>query len=172
MDTPTPDWLAELRAGDFLLTSPHEPSLYSRLIRLFTGSQWTHVAMFAGGETLVEALKDGIVYMPVHRYAQGYDIAVCRVSGATPKHRARAVAIMRAWAATETRYGYLDVVRLGLRRVGWPFHGHSIRQTLFCSEAVVLAYQVAGIEISRLPADEVAPADLGQHIVSIHTHSR
>jgi len=65
-----------LQPGDLLLVEGN--SRISTAIKYLTQSTWSHVSLYVGDGTLVEAdLVDGVVRVPVNKYV-GYNLRICR----------------------------------------------------------------------------------------------
>lgn len=78
--------VTHLQPGDILLVEGN--SRVSTAIKYLTQSTWSHVALYVGDGTLVEAdLVNGVVRAPIGKYV-GYNLRICRAVSLTEADRA------------------------------------------------------------------------------------
>lgn len=157
------------RPGDFFVVSYHKPDLFSKVITLLTRSRWTHAGICLGGGRIGEATPAGFVEAPADKYQGIADIAW---SSEDLSDQQRDAICGRAMMAIDMRlpYGWGDVVAIGLAALGVriPPVMNRLRNrgTLFCSQAVAVAWLGAGIRLAP-PGGETAettPAHLAERI--------
>jgi len=102
--------LTHLQPGDLLLVEGN--SRISSAIKYLTQSTWSHVALYVGDATLVEAdLVKGVVRVPLVKYV-GYNLRICRAVNLSDDDRAAVVdyALKRLGYRYDTR-NVFDLVR-------------------------------------------------------------
>jgi hypothetical protein len=155
--------------GDFILT--HRRALPSRVIAFgqtlrFRGARrpfahYTHAAFIAGADgTLLEALGAGITRTSLERYR---DVEYHLVQpDASPAERLNMVRYAEAMWRRHTRYGWVEILSLGLQlltgaRLALTTDGHMI-----CSGFVATALERTDAVFDR-NAGCMMPADLAAH---------
>lgn len=160
------------RHGDFLLT--HRNAFPSRMIAFgqrlrFRGrrrryAHWSHAVIVAGdyGE-LIEALGGGVLRTNINRY-RNVEYHIVHVA-MTDTERAHVVAYAQAMADRHERYGWLEIISLGLQlltgaRLALTTDGHMI-----CSGLVSTGLERTAAIFPRnagcmLPADLAAYYDV------------
>tara|TARA_Y100000780_G_scaffold231096_1_gene255122 strand:- start:97456 stop:98220 length:765 start_codon:yes stop_codon:yes gene_type:complete len=79
-----------LRPGDVLLVEGQQR--FSTAIKYLTQSNWSHAALYIGGNELIEAdLKEGVIRIPVDTY-QGFHTRICRPVNLQPEHLEKIIA--------------------------------------------------------------------------------
>jgi hypothetical protein len=77
--------ISNLQPGDVLLVEGN--SRVSTAIKYLTQSTWSHVSLYVGDGTLVEAdLVEGVISVPVVKYV-GYNLRICRPFNLTDEDR-------------------------------------------------------------------------------------
>ena len=149
--------------GDYVVIHYHQQGIAARVIGWVTRSRWTHAATYLGDGLVGEATRHGYIISTLAGYEQSADLAWSTFT-ATPEQRAQIVAVCRGFDAVNVAYGWTDLAAIALHQAGIrpPAVRRRLRDKrhLFCSQAVALATELAGVELT--PADywTVTPADL------------
>ena len=165
-----------LKTGDIILFSSHL-SLFGRVIRIFTRSQWTHVGVVIRFNdpfdvvTLWEADQGvGCVYLTnlgsrVKQFRG--DITVRHLKGIELSD-----SDIAALYNIREKFKYLKYERLPFIQLlrsaldyGWGFFGkNQVRDLseLFCSELVAETLQQLGLLSKELPSNEYVPGDFSE----------
>lgn len=159
---------AALRTGDLLFAAGEYP--FSRLIRRFTGSPWSHVGLvFRLPEIdrilLLESVEDmGVRFAPLSKYLKSYfrgrpyrgALVLARVEGS----EALASELGHFGIDQLTRpYDWYETVRI----MGRLLFGRARRirdRAYLCSELVYECYLHAGLKLNTNPRGFVSPQDL------------
>lgn len=115
------------------------PNLFGWVIRIFTWSRYCHAFIYIGGGKIVEAQPRGARIGELSEYA-GMP-AVWSQDALSAGEAARVVGY--ALSMVGTPYGFLDLVAIGLARLGLPY-GWVLRRALdtrtaICSQLVAMA---------------------------------
>ncbi|MCC3771515.1 hypothetical protein [Streptomyces sp. UNOC14_S4] len=153
----------QLKPGDVVLTRGTEA--ISRAICLMDGSEVSHAALAVDGDTLAEAVGEGLRTIPYARALEGHDLLVGR-SLAAPADMAPVLDVARRYLSGKISYAHQQVVLLAVlcvtRRVPLPLGGRRLvrtvldqaaaavnalaecgRQPMICSEFVYRCYHEA-----------------------------
>jgi hypothetical protein len=164
----------DVRVGDVLLT--HSAFWTGRMIRFGQGlrwrgarrpfARWNHAALVTGdgtigGEpTIAEALGHGVVRNDLGKY-DGTEYALVR-TGCQPADQLQVQRFAHAVVESRTRYGYLEILSLGLTlAIPLPVQFGS-PGTMICSAFAAEALCRAG-EVFAVTPEYAMPADLAEH---------
>jgi hypothetical protein len=170
---------AVLQPGDVLLV---EGQLrISTLIKFFTQSVWSHVALYVGPQPggdpadppcLVEAgIGEGVVLSPLSRYADS-NTRICRAIGLRGEDRERIVA--HALARVGHQYDLKNVIDLARLRLSRSFLAKRAKRGLaalgsgeptraICSSLIAQAFQSVGYPILPATRRELCRAAEREH---------
>lgn len=154
------DALANASPGDILLF--RHASGINRLIRLFSGSPYHHVGLFAGGHWVIEARVTGVVKRDLSAARVRLRFRVIAAPGGPDVGRAAL-----GWAQEQIgkRYAFGSIFALVLdrlveRAIGPVDIVWRQRDRVSCGELVAQAFEAAGVQLfSGLEPEEVAPWD-------------
>jgi uncharacterized protein YycO len=119
------------------------------LIRLFTFSQWNHVAIQVGGVVFDATGRYGVRTWSAHDFKSHYD----RVESIGVEIDEQATtAFLKSQLGKP--YDFMALVAMPFRS-DWQS-----RDKWFCSELVTAALKAGGCKFDRLPAHRVTPRDL------------
>lgn len=154
----------ELHTGDILFYSGE--GIFSKLIRMFTLSEFSHVAIIASvdhsGQTcqVAEALNEGFV-ISTKSFDEIYSqYCIGRLQNELPRVLRRALR-SEILKLLGTPYGFKTLLKLAvakLLRVNYVKNREL--KTVICSEAVVIVYDKIGFILTGLPADRTTPSDI------------
>lgn len=155
------DQLPQLEVGDVLLYR-NGKSLLTRLIRIFTTSDYNHAGIYVGHGVVYEALADGF-----NRREYG-DMKQHLLNGVDVYRMRKKIdqkAIKRAIiACAGIKYGYVDLLKFLIYILtGKRFNKSSAR--LICSEAIAKVYRTSGYDLfpSIKNLDYISPSDLANN---------
>ena len=166
---------AQWRVGDYLLVSAGEwrngvrgpVPLLSRLIQWaqalrFRGGRrqyahWNH-AVWVSGDSLVEAVGQGVVCSPYDKYGN-VEFALVH-SNLTDAERADADQFVRYLLGRHTRYGVVTIVSLGLSLLTGLRINFGLHDTVICSGLVAAALAA---DDWRSDPSHIMPADLAEY---------
>ncbi|MGY8607365.1 hypothetical protein ACTVH1_17005 [Gluconobacter cerinus] len=148
-----------LEAGDIILYAPLKPNYCQKIIQKINGLQpclpasageWTHAAISAGGDTIIEAVtRMGVRKASIFDDCFKYKILVRRANGLTKLERMNIALI----AATniEQRYDYYSALMIYMK-TKWPgkFESfpHLLSSRTICSGLVATSFlDVTGLDI-------------------------
>lgn len=154
------DALANASPGDILLF--RHASGINRFIRMFSGSPYHHVGLFAGGQWVIEARITGVIKRDLSRAKVRLRFRVIPAPGGPLVGRA---ALDWAQEQIGKRYAFgsifaLVIDRLIERTIGRVDVVWRQRDRVSCGELVAQAYEAAGVQLfPGLESEEVAPWD-------------
>ena len=131
-------------------------SRFSRVIRFFNWSEYSHAAWMDDDGSVWQAWKSGVTHDPAISYGHrpGTQVEIYRVTGETPEIRAA----VREFLSQNKgkKYDYLGIL-------GFVFRAERLarKQRWFCSELVAEAYAYAAHPLLRIPSNQVYPGMLG-----------
>jgi hypothetical protein len=160
---------AGIRSGDVLMYRGHGP--ISRLIRLATGSPYSHAGIAARWNDrlmVMEAVGKGVVVTPLSANVTGYHGSV-ELFTAVPEISDEVRERMIRYAQEELgkEYGRWNAIVLGLRLLlkrGIEARDRLRRdRRLFCSHYVAQVYNVGGHDLKRGVSDRfMSPGDIAR----------
>jgi hypothetical protein len=125
-------------------------SISGWLIRLFTFSQWNHVAIEIDGQLYEARGATGVTRSSAKGYLQGWSkSATVEINPPSPD-----LAVKFLDAQVGKGYDFGGLIALPFRK---PWHGVS---KWFCSELVAAALLAAGLPKMRVEAHRITPRDL------------
>jgi len=153
-----------LHTGDILFYSGKD--MISKIIRMFTLSEFSHVAIIASVDHSVqtcqvaEALNKGFV-VSTKTFAEIYSqYCIGRLQNELPRVLRRALR-SEILKLLGTPYGFRTLLTLAFAKL---FKVNYLRnkelKTVICSEAVVLVYDRIGFVLTGMPPDRTTPSDL------------
>lgn len=162
--------LTNTAPGSFILT--HRRSLPSRLIAVGQGirfrgerrryAHWTHAALIVGSRgELVEALGSGVVRSNISKYR---DVEYEYVTIPAPATVVRYAEVM---ADRHERYGYIEILSLGLQLLTGARVALTTDNHMICSGLVATALERTGAIFPR-NAGCMMPADLAEFYIPLH----
>ena len=162
------------RPGDYFVVAYHKPDLFSKIISVTTKSRWTHAGIYLGDGVIAEAQPAGFTTAALSKYDGVADLA-WSTDDLDPGQRAAIVTRALMGVEMHLPYGWLDVAAIGLAALGVRVEPVMARLrdrgTLFCSQAVAVAWLGAGIRLAPDGGEtaEVTPALLADRIPGL-TH--
>jgi len=129
-------------------------SFVSRMIRLQTRSEYSHVAIQLPDETVIEAWTIGgvrHVASPTEAHTPGTEIDVFEITG--EYDFGKVLAFLNSQLGK--KYDFRAIFRFLTRRK------HPLDDRWFCSELVLAAFRTGGLDLlSRLPSSATTPRDI------------
>ena len=120
------------------------------LVRLFTFSQWNHVAIEVNGKVYEAKGQTGVTSSSAKDYLKHWaETATVQIAAPSP---VSAVAFLDAQIGK--RYDFGGIIALPFRK---SWHG---RSKWFCSELVAAALMAAGLPKMRIESHRITPRDL------------
>ena len=143
--------------GDLLLF--HNARGMNRMITVFTGSPFYHVALYASEDTAIEATLKGVGYRDLRRPGNSYVVVPA------PAGNGRAAL---AWAKTQIGAAYdgFDLVIIVLDKLFRRIHfNYTSPGKYSCGEFVESAYEHGGARlIPDRDLDDVVPGDYARYV--------
>jgi len=142
------------------------PNIMGWLIGLATWSKYSHVFVYVGDSSVVEARPKGAGIAPLAEYLPSN----IKWSGDVLSDVQRQSVIDAAKSCVGTPYGFLDIIAIGLRTVGLPWRWVENRvlreDRMICSQLVAWCGGQAGLDwrCGRDYDQEVTPADLARRV--------
>lgn len=124
-------------------------NLPSALIRFFTWSQWSHVAIVDGDAVIEATFLGGVSWRPLAEFLVDY---TTEEVGVSLPDEAAAMRFVRQQIGK--RYDWTALVGIVFRS-GW-----AKQDKWFCSELVAAAIQAGGKRLFREDASRITPRDL------------
>lgn len=148
----SPSLPSEPRPGDILLF--YRARRMNRLITWFSGSQYYHVAIYAGDHSIIEARIYGVVHSDLRTRRGGHEFVVIPA----PQDRGQAAL---DWARKQLGYGYAfgSVLAIMLERVFQRLELNVTQPQQFsCGELIAEAFSEAGVRLfPDQDLEDVAP---------------
>ena len=149
--------------GDIVLF--HHARGWNRIITRFSGSRYYHVALYAGGQNVIESRVKGVTMRDVSQAKIRLHFRVIPAPGGSEVGK-----VALDWALTQMgqRYAYFSIGALIfdrlIERVLGPvdivWHQN---ERVSCGELVAKAYEVAGMKLfPNQESDEIAPWDFAK----------
>jgi hypothetical protein len=143
------------------------PNFIGLAIKLFTSSKYCHAFILVAPGRIIEARPGGAALADLSEY-DGMPILWSH-DALTPEQREKIVDA--AYKTLGTPYGYLDILALGLLRLGLPYHWVFRRvlseRTDICSQLVAICGEAGGDNAwlcGKLFPELVTPGDLARRI--------
>ena len=153
--------LADARPGDILLF--YHATGISHLIPVFTNSPFFHVAIYAGGNEVIECRPSGVIRRNLTQVEED-DVHYFIVIPAPVGTGRRAL----AWAETQigSNYDHIGAVMMFLDRLFTSFHVQYVTPGAWtCAQFVAAAYEQAGVRLlPDLANDDVEPGDFARFL--------
>jgi hypothetical protein len=156
-----------IRSGDILLCSGN--STFSKLIKRFTGSKWSHVGLIVWWEEIdtimvLESIESiGVRTVPLFKYIKEYegDIAILRHDEYS--HEMVNKMKKHAMSLMGHQYDAAEIARIIARIVSseeryTPPHDN----TYICSEYVDVCFDAVGIKLLHDPRGFIAPKNIAE----------
>lgn len=167
------DPLPQASFGDIILT--HSTFWSGRIIRFGQRlrfrknrkvyAQWNHAILVTGPSTIVEALGHGVTENPLSKY-QGTEFVLIPTN-VTPTDRSQILAFSNSVLEKREKYGYVEILSLGLTLlIPLPIQFGS-PDTMICSGFVASALTRAGLIWDQTP-EYMMPADIAEHFEINH----
>ncbi|MCE2580427.1 hypothetical protein LDL36_18465 [Komagataeibacter sp. FNDCR1] len=151
-----------LEPGDIILYAPMEPTGFQKTIQSVTSRQpylpasaaeWTHAAVSAGGDTIIEAVtRTGVQKASIFDDCFDFKIQVRRAKGFSELERMR-IALIAA-CAIKQKYDYYAAAMI-YAKTRWPerFEKFPLPSTsrIICSQLVSTSYMEAAVASNRPP---------------------
>ena len=154
----------EPQIGDFGIIK--SKGIAARLIQVGTVSRWNHAFIYIGDGKIIEAMPSkGITTNEVTKYEK---IAWNQHQGLSKNQRM--MIINKAQGLIGKEYGFLDILVIALRILGFKFltgkflEKLTMRQGIICSELVAICYEEAGITLNK-PEYLITPGDLAEYLI-------
>ena len=143
-------------------------AVISKIIAKFMGSRWSHSFMVVGkinGVTMIIETTDfEVIISPIDEYLDGRDLVVFRNKKVKSKQIAK-----QSFKLVKTRYGYLQLLSLGLRRllmkVGIKIK-NVVRSGLVCCAVPLYAYQKSDTDLAAIDPESIDTEELYQVILN------
>jgi len=134
----------------------NKKSWLHRLIFRVTDYKAGHVAIYLGGELIVEANSKGVHYKTWKNYNDDCRVWLVRYLGMSGK---KDLAIRKyCFEAQNTKYSFLQLVALFLKYTFKLSHVPDVsKKAMVCSEFVAAAFKSAGISLVNLEPHETTP---------------
>lgn len=160
-----------LQPGDFLLVRTDH--FVSKLIRIGQRSygaeyaQWNHVALYVGGDTIVEALTGGVVRSSLDKYpASSVRRVPMRSVRVSWDHEAdrhmRENAASFALSCVHESYGWMTIAAIALKTLTKGRWNFGVQGTSICSGLVARSLERMGHNFNPDDPSELTPAYLAK----------
>jgi len=146
----------ELHAGDFILFEGD--AFISRGIQIFSGSKWSHAAIFLGDGYVMEATAAGVeknLLAPLVKHAKS--IAVMRIPDLTVEQMEEMKTAAYTLQTVGTKYDFANLITLApyfmLRKIGInaPWLVWSRKGEVICSELCARCALVIPLKFAKNP---------------------
>jgi len=163
----------DLQTGDIILFSGN--SMVSGAIKLFSRSEWSHVAMvvkdpisdivYCWESTSLVDDKDGVQISVLSKRIKEYDgyVAFRHLKGRRTKATLSALGAFRK-AMKGRKYETSKVELFKSAWDGWGGENKEDLSTVFCSELIAEAYQEMNILTENKPSNEFTPDDFAKMV--------
>jgi Permuted papain-like amidase enzyme, YaeF/YiiX, C92 family len=160
-----------IRSGDILLCSGN--STFSKLIKRFTGSKWSHAGLIVWWEEIdtimvLESVESiGVRTVPLFKYIKEYegDITICRHKEYSHEMINRMK--KHAMSLMGHQYDNAEIARIAAR-IAFMSASNKIRytpvhdNTYICSEYVDVCFEAVGIKLCHDPRGFIAPKNIAE----------
>lgn len=146
-----------LQKGDIINISGK--GFFSWIVKIFTGSRFSHTACYVGEENIIESIASGVQLSHISKY-KDVDWVILRHKKGSAKQKSQAV----EWMITQlgAKYDYGGIFGIGLHILGFRDRNSWDDNTRYwCSELVSDGYINSGMELDvNEDTFKVSPGDL------------